>query len=93
MPNHAHRDVLIALRDWFAARAEGSEQAAAAALHDRLDLLPAPFTAASRSGYTLAESAVLNALDAYLQTGSCPYIAAVPPEYEPAGEEDAFGRR
>jgi hypothetical protein len=93
MPHNPHREVLMALRDWFAARQEGAEQVAGTVLRDHLDLLPAPFAAASRPGLTLAESAVLNALDAYLQAGSYPYIAAVPADCEPAGEEDAVGRR
>ena len=84
---------MVTLRGWYAARAEGGEQAAAATLCDRLDLLPAPFAAASRPGLTLAESAVLNALDAYLQTGAYPYIAAAPPDCEPADVEEAVGRR
>ena len=91
--NNTHCNVLVALRDWFAAQQDGSEQAAAAALRDHMDLLPAPFAAASRPGLTLAESAVLNALDAYLQAGSYPYIAPVPADCEPAGLEDAFDRR
>lgn len=93
MPHHPHRDVLVALRDWFAARQDGSEQAAAAALRDHLDLLPAPFAAASRPGLTLAESAVLNALNAYLQEAQNPPTAAVPSLVEPAGLEDALDRR
>ena len=93
MPNHAHRDVLMALHDWFAARAEGSEQAAAAALRDHLVLLPAPFAAASRPGFTLAESAVLNALDAYLQEAPSQPTAAIPSLVEPAGLEVVLDRR
>ena len=93
MPNNPHRAVLVALRDWFAARQDGSEQAAAAALLDRLDLLPPPFTAAARPGHTLAESAILNALDAALQAGPNQPAATDPPGFEPAGWEDIAGRR
>lgn len=92
MPNRTYRDVLIALRDWFAARQEGAEQTAAAVLRDRLDLLPAPFTAAVRPGYTLAESAVLNALDAAIQAGPNQPATDLP-AIEPADLEDVAGRR
>jgi hypothetical protein len=92
MPNRTDRDVLIALRDWFSARPEGSEQAAATVMRDRLDLLLAPFTAAAWPGYTLAESAVLNALDAALQTGPNEPATDLP-DIEPAGLEAVTGRR
>jgi hypothetical protein len=84
---------LVALRDWFASQQDGSKQAAAAALRDHLDLLPAPFAAALRPGLTLPESAVLNALDAYLQEAPSQPTAAGPPVYVPADLEDAFDRR
>ena len=92
MTNKTHLEVLVALRDWFAARQEGSEQAAAAALRDRMDLLPAPFTAASRPGLTLAESAVLNALDAFIQEQPSQHNTSVPPMVELAGQDDTRGR-
>ena len=93
MQNHTHRNVLVALRDWFAAQQDGSEQAAAAALRDHMDLLPAPFAAASRPGLTLDESAVLNALDDYLLEAPSRPTAADPPVCVPADLEDAFDRR
>jgi hypothetical protein len=42
MQNHTHRNVLVALRDWFAAQQDGSEQAAAAALRNHCRWLPKP---------------------------------------------------
>jgi hypothetical protein len=93
MPNNALREVLIVLHDWFAARQGGAEQVAGAVLRDRLDLLPAPFSAASRPGLTLAESAVINALDAHLQEAPSQPATAVQFLVEPAGLEDAFDRR
>jgi hypothetical protein len=70
-----------------------SSRSWATVLRDRLDLLSAPFAAVSRPGLTLAESAVLNALDAHLQDAPRQPANAVPFLVEPAGLEDAVGRR